>query len=198
MDNIAFIKLIAPLIQKQCILRGYMFPSAIIAQACLESNYGESRLSKEYHNYFGIKAGAAWRGRRVNFKTMEEYKPGTLTQINDDFRAYDDIKTGVCGYFEFLEKNSRYSGLKSATSPRDYLERIKAAGYATSKQYVSNIDTLRELMKLDKYDYRGELLTALDTIADYYIKGFFDSGDARKDNVYSITQAWCNKKLAEG
>ena len=32
-------------------------PIAVTAQACIESNYGRSTLSKDHHNYFGLKCG---------------------------------------------------------------------------------------------------------------------------------------------
>src|SRR5699024_8926431 len=32
-----------------------LFPSVTLAQAALESGFGESELTVEYHNYFGIK-----------------------------------------------------------------------------------------------------------------------------------------------
>lgn len=188
-----FIKEIAPMILAECVARGYMYPSAIIAQACLESNYGRSKLSSVYHNYFGIKAGKAWTGRRVNFKTMEEYTTGTLTQINDDFRAYDSMHLGIIGYFDFLEKNSRYANLKSATSAHDYLERIKADGYATSSKYASNVESLRVLMGLEKYDYGGELVAAVDTLASYIKRGVFNNAEQRRDNLYLLCQVWINR-----
>lgn len=194
MDNQAFIKEFAPLVLAESVARGYMYPSAIIAQACLESNYGQSKLSAVYHNYFGIKVGTkAWKGRSVSFKTMEEYTTGHLTQITDDFRAYDSMHLGVIGYFDFIEKNSRYSNLKSATSPQDYLERIKADGYATSSKYVSNIESLRILMGLDKYDYGGELVTAVDTLASYIKRGVFNNAEQRRDNLYLLCQVWINR-----
>lgn len=76
-----FINTIAPLIVKEAKSRGYKVASAIIAQACLESNYGKSTLSAKYHNYFGMKCGSYWTGKSVNMTTKEEYKVGTLTTI---------------------------------------------------------------------------------------------------------------------
>ena len=49
--------------------------SPIIAQAILESGWGESRLAKDYHNYFGLKCGTKWQGKSVNLATWEEYEP---------------------------------------------------------------------------------------------------------------------------
>ena len=99
----AFIEKIAPLIVKYAAESGYKNVSAAIAQACLESGYGLSRLAWQYHNYFGLKCGKSWTGAFANMRTNEEYTPGILTQIADNFRAYDDIESGVRGYYDFLE-----------------------------------------------------------------------------------------------
>ena len=108
---------------------------AIVAQAIHESNWGRSTLASKYHNYFGMKCGKGWRGRAVNLKTKEEYKVGELTTIRDDFRAYTDMRSGVRGYFDFIN-TERYSNLKGVTDPLTYLKRIKADGYATSSTYT--------------------------------------------------------------
>ena len=67
-----FISQVANIVSREASLRGYNFPSAIIAQACIESNFGESLLSSKYHNYFGMKCGSSWTGSSVNMKTHEE------------------------------------------------------------------------------------------------------------------------------
>lgn len=146
-----FIKKIAPVVQKYSKKYGYKVSSPIIAQACLESGYGLSGLSAKYHNYFGLKCGSSWRGKSVNMQTKEEYKAGTLTTIRDNFRVYDSMDAGVKGYFDFIS-TTRYSNLKSAKTPREYLERIKADGYATSSTYVANNMALVTKYKLTQYD----------------------------------------------
>ena len=102
MNKEAFISLIAPYIVREAKALGYKFPSAIIAQACLESNYGASKLSSLYYNYFGLKCGSSWKGKSVNMKTNEEYSVGTLTAIRDNFRVYDGMADGIDGYFGIL------------------------------------------------------------------------------------------------
>lgn len=146
-----FIKTIAPLIQKYCSIYGYKYPSAILAQACCESNYGQSKLSAQYHNYFGMKCGSSWTGASVNMATKEEYQPGTLTSIRDNFRSYSSMEEGVKGYFEFISK-PRYNNLKDAVSSTDYIEKIKADGYATSSTYVNTLVKLIAQWHLEDYD----------------------------------------------
>ena len=35
-----------------------------------------------------MKCGTAWTGASVNMATQEEYTPGVMTNIRDNFRAY--------------------------------------------------------------------------------------------------------------
>lgn len=146
-----FIETIAPIIQRVAKERGYKIVSPIIAQACCESAYGTSSLGYKYHNYFGMKCGSAWKGASVNMATKEEFTPGTLTSIRDNFRAYSSMEEGVKGYFDFIGY-SRYSNLKTATTPQQYLEYIKADGYATSSTYVNTNMAIVNKYNLTKYD----------------------------------------------
>ena len=147
-----FIQTIAPLVQKYAKQYGYKVASPIIAQACCESAYGTSWISKEpYFNFFGMKCGSAWKGRSVSARTKEEYQVGVLTSIVDNFRAYDSYEEGVEGYFKFINW-SRYANLKTATTPKQYLEYIKADGYATSSTYVNTNMNIINTYGLTKYD----------------------------------------------
>ena len=151
MEKQEFIKKIAALVQKYAGLYGIAVHSPIIAQAILESGWGESKLAATYHNYFGLKCGTAWKGKSVNMTTKEEYTVGTLTTIKDNFRAYDNMEEGVKGYFEFIQL-TRYANLKGITDPKVYLNTIKADGYATSSAYVNNVYALITQYNLTQYD----------------------------------------------
>ena len=146
-----FIEDIAPLIIKYAKANGYKVASAIIAQACIESNYGISKLGSQYHNYFGMKCGSNWKGPSVNLATKEEYTAGTLVNIKANFRVYSNMEEGVKGYFEFISK-SRYANLKNATTPKDYLTKIKADGYATSSTYITTNMNVVNKKNLTQYD----------------------------------------------
>ena len=148
-----FIKEIGPLIRTEAIARGYLVASPIIAQATVESfkGAGLSQLATKYHNYFGMKCGSSWKGKAVNLKTGEEYTKGVITKINANFRVYDDMTSGVRGYFDFIS-TKRYENLKTASTPEQYLERIKADGYATSSTYVSNNLNRIKIYGLREYD----------------------------------------------
>ena len=77
-----FISSVAGYVQKYASAYGILVHSPVIAQAILESGWGESKLSSRYHNYFGLKCGSRWRGKSVNMKTQEEYTPGMLSLIH--------------------------------------------------------------------------------------------------------------------
>lgn len=146
-----FIDAIGPIMVEQAKKRGYKCVSAAIAQACIESAYGQSVLSAKYHNYFGIKCGSAWTGGSVNMKTREEYKVGVVTSIRDNFRVYDSMAAGVNGYYDFLEYK-RYAAVRSQKTPEQYLQAIKDAGYATSSTYVKNNMMVVSLQGLTRFD----------------------------------------------
>lgn len=146
-----FIEDIAGFVQKYAYVYGIMVHSPIIAQAILESGWGESKLAAVYHNYFGLKCGTKWTGKSVNLTTQEEYQSGTMTTIKDNFRAYDSMEEGVKGYFEFIQL-ARYQNLRGIKDPKKYLETIKADGYATSSTYVTGTYKVITTYGLTKYD----------------------------------------------
>lgn len=148
-----FIEQVAALVCKYAPDYNIYCPSAVIAQAILESAWGESTLAAKYHNYFGMKCGTLWQGKSVNLETQEEYTPGELTTIKDNFRVYDSMEEGIKGYFEFIQL-PRYQNLKGIYYYKTYLQTIKADGYATSSTYVENVSRVVEQYELTKYDPR--------------------------------------------
>lgn len=187
--------------------------SAIIGQAILESGWGKSKLASRYHNYFGLKCGSHWKGKSVNMKTREEYKPGTLTQITDNFRVFDDLDSGVKGYLDFINTR-RYSNLKNVTSPQEYLQNIKKDGYATSSTYVDNVMNIVTSYNLTSYDDKiskthEEIAQEVNTetkksneeIAKEVVAGKWGNGNKRKTALtkagydYTTIQSLVNKLL---
>ncbi len=187
-EQAAFIGKIAPLIVKCAAERGYKCVSAAIAQACLESGYGKSRLASQFHNYFGMKCGSSWKGASVNMRTNEEYKTGTLTAISDDFRVFSDMETGVRGYYDFLEY-SRYKAVRQQDTPEGYLKKLKAAKYATSSKYVANNMNVVRAHNLTEWDKRLK--------ENQEKKGDKQSMYSRQ-KVVDLANSWIGKKEADG
>lgn len=206
MTNQEFIDQIAVYVKKYAAIFGICVHSPIIAQAILESGWGKSKLAATYHNYFGLKCGTKWTGKSVNMNTQEEYEPGVLTTIADNFRVFDSMEEGVKGYFEFIQL-SRYQNLKGITDPKTYLETIKVDGYATSSAYVQNNMNLVEQYELTKYDNEkgdnmgdrqkpGNWLVQYKGIAEgseqhkAILKVFNDSGLCTRYKM-TVNDAWC-------
>ena len=209
MDKEAFIQKVAEKVSKYGPLYGISVHSPIIAQAIIESGWGKSGLASKYHNYFGLKCGSSWKGKSVNMATKEEYKVGTITNIRDNFRVFDDFDDGIRGYFEFI-KTSRYANLKGVKSPEEYVRRLKADGYATSSKYVDNVMRVIRDNKLTRFDGNGdgdmkkEDLTGkvlsgkeiIDILAKRVINGDYGTGADRKKklgDLYSIVQKRVNE-----
>lgn len=193
MSKEKFLKEVAPVIVQVATEKGYKYPSAIIAQAICESNCGDSKLSSEFFNFFGMKCGSSWKGKYTDMRTKEEYKKGTLTNISAKFRAYDSIEEGIRGYFDFIS-TKRYENLKKATSAHDYIEMLKADGYATSSVYVDTVYKIWKVNDLGRYDKKetGEktdsLEQAFETIARHVVAGEFGNGETRKNAIYNRVQ----------
>ena len=124
-----------------------------------------------------MKCGSYWRGKSVNLKTKEEYTVGQLTTIRDNFRVYDSMEEGVVGYFDFIS-TKRYANLREANSPRQYLEFIKADGYATSSSYVSTNMYVVDKYQLTRFDEVSFKEITPDLITRV-IEGVFGNGNAR-------------------
>lgn len=201
MDKQTFISQIAAYVIKYAASYGIKVHSPIIAQAILESGWGQSGLAAKYHNYFGLKCGSAWTGKSVNMATSEEYTPGVHTNIRDNFRVFDSMEDGVKGYFDFINY-SRYANLKGVTDPQKFVENIKADGYATSSTYVTNLMRVIRDNNLTQYDGQAQTTSpkkAVDEVAQDVLAGKYGNGSDRKAALeaegydYSAVQAKVNE-----
>lgn len=153
----SFIKEISVLIQKYIKIYGYPFASPIIAQACLESGYGTSELAVNANNFFGIKYSTAKRvpsskGYYVKVGS-EQNADGSYVSSVMKWCKFDSMEDCVKGYFEFLNNGyGRYTNLKTAKSPEEYIQLIRTDGYATSLKYIQNVQKTMNDNHLTKYD----------------------------------------------
>ena len=207
MINSEFIEQIGKYVEKYACKYEIKVHSPIIAQAILESGWGRSSLASKYHNYFGLKCGGSWTGKSVNMRTSEEYEVGVHTQIRDNFRVFDDMESGVKGYFDFINY-SRYANLKGVTDPETYVKNIKNDGYATSSKYVENLMRVIRENNLTRFDgkdseveeeFTGDVLSGkeiVEILAKRVIKGDYGNSQDRKDKLdvlYPIVQQRVNE-----
>lgn len=127
-----------------------VLPSVCAAQAALESGWGESGLTKQANNLFGMKG--SYNGASVTMRTAEYTAGGQLYYINAAFRKYPNWNASVVDYANNLRKNVSYPA--SAFVTQDYRTQIGLIGpvYATSPTYTANVIKMIQTYGLDKWD----------------------------------------------
>ena len=136
-----------------------ILPSITIAQAILESGWGESSLATDYNNYFGIKADSRWNGEKIEIKTKENYDDEVVAA----FRAYSSLKDSIRDQGKFLFENERYekSGLFTGKTYVEQAQALENAGYSTAKDEEGNLIYADKLVRVIKENN----LMLYDTIA---------------------------------
>lgn len=84
-------------------------PSVVLAQTSLETGFGQSKLSDEVNNYFGMKAGTKWKDDVYIAETLEEYTEGNPETIVDSFRAYPNAASSVADYARLINTAPHYA-----------------------------------------------------------------------------------------
>lgn len=126
-----------------------IFPSLILAQSALESDFGRSQLAAQYHNYFGIKEFREGRGKP--FPTLEVID-GQPLEIEDRFRVYDNVSQSVRDYTHMIRSMDRYQGVWQAATPEEAAQALVAGGYATDPDYAGKLIALIDMYDLRRYD----------------------------------------------
>lgn len=144
----------AKYIQKYAPKYGIKVYSPILGQMLLESAKGTSELAINANNYFGLKykQGRCPTAIGIYYKKgSEQNADGSYVVSNMQWCKFKNLEDCIIGYFDFINI-SRYSNLKGITVPKEYLEKIKADGYATSLKYVDNVYNVIQTYNLTQYD----------------------------------------------
>lgn len=173
--------------------------SPIIAQACLESGYGTS-YKAQFHNYFGLK----YRPDRVTcnngyFKDggSEQRTDGSYNPISTDWYSFEDMEKGVLGYFQFIN-TTNYASVKNISDPYQYLVNIRAAGYATSLDYVKKVwKTLQDngLTRYDDITEKAKFKVAVDAGHGSNTAGKRTPDGFREHWINVCTASFCEQAL---
>jgi LysM repeat protein len=118
--------------------------SITLAQGCLESDNGNSRLAVRGNNHFGIKCHD-WTGRKIYH---DDDRRGEC------FRSYNSAYESYMDHSAFLTTKTRYAPLFEL-SPHDYrgwAKGLKQAGYATANNYATLLIRIIEDNALYRYD----------------------------------------------
>ncbi len=150
-----FINRIAPAAQQ--IGREYdLYPSIIIAQAALESDWGCSTLGKApNNNLFGVKGYFA--RQTVAQLTTEYDEQGHEFQVVSNFRQYASEYEALRDYAQTLEA-PLYQGVHRQNT-KNYREATRAlrGRYATDPEYDRKLNQLIDTYRLTKYDDQANI-----------------------------------------
>ncbi|WP_342422801.1 glucosaminidase domain-containing protein [Paenibacillus sp. FSL E2-0178] len=133
--------------------RSHIAASLTIAQAALESGWGNSSLTLKANNLFGIK-GSGPAGC-LSIRTTE-YRNGQAVQVSALFRAYNNWGESVADHSALIAQGvswnrdlySKVIGADGRTAARE----IAAAGYATDPNYASKLIQIMDAYNLYQYD----------------------------------------------
>ncbi|MFI3314177.1 MAG: glucosaminidase domain-containing protein [Rikenellaceae bacterium] len=120
----------------------YSIPASIkMGQAIIESSSGNSRLALSGNNHFGIKCKTEWEGEKIYHDD---------DAVGECFRKYSSPYDSYIDHNEFLTTRDRYSSLfdLDITDYKAWANGLKAAGYATSPTYATDLIRVIEDNKL--------------------------------------------------
>ncbi|MCH4009937.1 glycoside hydrolase family 73 protein [Companilactobacillus sp.] len=154
-----FLAMAAPMAEKAAGEYG-LYTSVMLAQAILESGWGQSDLATEANNLFGIKGD--YNGAYVSMPTSEWSADQGWYKIYANFRKYpsyyesfldnaDKLRNGISGSSTF------YSGTwkENTTSYKDATAWLQGR-YATAPNYASTLNNIIETYNLTQYDTDSE------------------------------------------
>ena len=198
MTDSEFFNIIKPMVIADMEYSGIL-ASLTAAQAFLESNHGDSKLSQSpNNNLFGMKG--EFQGSYVLMNT-KEFVNGAYHVVKAKFRKYPSWYESITDHSDLFNRMSRYKNLRGLKDYKLACQYVQQDGYATSPVYASSLIRIIEKYKL--YEWDGEqtitdpaLLEAIETFAEYVIKGKFGQGhETRMNNIYSLIRKRVNDIL---
>jgi flagellar protein FlgJ len=130
----------------------YRIPKAVmIAQACLETEYGkrvtmDDKTKKSSLNLFNIKG----KGPAGSAKALtKEFINGKWITVEADFRAYNSYEESFEDYAKLITGSSVYKEAMNHTNdPKEFARQIKNAGYATDPTYDKKLSWIMDTFSL--------------------------------------------------
>ncbi|MDO6814695.1 flagellar assembly peptidoglycan hydrolase FlgJ [Cobetia amphilecti] len=133
----------------------------ILAQAALETGWGERRIHTEAgtdsHNLFGIKVGSSWQGDSTTVLTTE-YRDGRRMHLEDSFRVYPDQASALRDHAALLTGAQRYSHVTQSPDAESAARALQEAGYATDPHYADKLISI--MSRVGPLEASGPLETA--------------------------------------
>lgn len=137
-----FVRMMLPHAQRASNALG-VDPSALVAQAALETGWGRAVPSQtsgsSSFNLFGIKAGSSWNGATAHVPTLE-FEDGVPVRKVERFRAYTSPADSFNDYARLIGGNPRYENARGAGGDvATFASALQEGGYATDPNYAQKI-----------------------------------------------------------
>jgi flagellum-specific peptidoglycan hydrolase FlgJ len=131
-----------------------ILPSLILAQACLESDYGKSGLAVQGLNLFGIKG--SFNGQNIPMHT-NEYINDKWIKVVASFRKYpswyESLKDLADLYHAGVSwDRNKYKNIIGEKDINKACRYVHADGYATDPNYPSKLLNIVNQYKLTQFD----------------------------------------------
>ncbi|MEN9596478.1 MAG: flagellar assembly peptidoglycan hydrolase FlgJ [Pseudomonadota bacterium] len=158
-----FVKQLQPFAQQAAKDLG-IDPNALLAQAALESGWGNSLIKNadgsNSYNLFNIKADRSWRGKQAQVSALE-FDQGIARRVSSGFRSYASFQESFNDYANFIKNNPRYdSAVTKTDNVGQYMRELQHAGYATDPNYADKV----------MHIYQGSTLSLLTDNATVAVK----------------------------
>lgn len=131
-----------------------VLPSITIAQAILESDWGQSQLTAKYNNLFGVKGD---RTENTKEMTTQEYLNGEWKTVTARFRVYASYRDSLLEHAQLFHKGTtwnanQYQHFLAAKNYQEAAKTLETDGYATDPGYAEKLIELIQQYHLDDYD----------------------------------------------
>ena len=131
-------------------------PGITVAQAILESNWGQSQLARDACNYFGIKAHG--EHDRVAYPTFEVVN-GRTVRVAADFARYASIEECFADRDRIILGAACYADARAARSDPQRFARALARHWATDPKYAEKLLQIWRKFGLDSIGPSGHPAT---------------------------------------
>lgn len=129
--------------------------SVSLAQAALESDFGQSQLSADYNNLYGVKTEGD-DPQSIMFETLE-YVDDEWVTIEDYFKVYPSWEASMESHAELIYYGTSwnpdfYSAVLEEDTYYAQAQGLQSSGYATDPTYADKIVDMIETYDLNAYD----------------------------------------------
>lgn len=129
--------------------------SVTIAQAIIESGWGQSQLTIQANNFFGIKANSRFGDSYVQFRTKEfvdgqaDYQIALFEKFSSPSAAFD-----IHG--ELIATSARYKAcMLEKDDPIQFAVELQQCGYSTDPEYAKKLANIILTYSLKDFDEKA-------------------------------------------